>query len=277
MHMPDPLAPDLVAALEAFRQPDGGFGPSAGAASEAEPTALAAIALSDDPARSWLAANQGDDGGFVTGPPELRGDAATPLAAIGLGEGSERDRAIDYLLGHQATRLDNDDRFPHDPHTRGWGWTSLTFGWVEPTSRALLALRLLRPDAADAIADGKRVLTDRECRGGGWNYGNREVLGKDYQPYLQTTAAAVMALHGTDAPELGRGLDVLHRQWSDERGGLGWAMTVTALRLNDDTAPSFASALEALASDAVMRADAVALGWAAIALGPGIERLRVGR
>lgn len=275
--MPDPLAPDLVDAIEAFRQPDGGFGPSVGAAPEAEPTALAAIALDDDRARAWLASNQSDDGGFVTGPLDVRSDAATPLAAIALREGSEGARAIDYLLGHQAKRLDNDDRFPHDPQTRGWGWTSLTFGWVEPTSRALLALRLLRPAAAEAIADGRRVLRDRECEGGGWNYGNREVLGKNYQPYLQTTAAAVIALHGTDAPELGRGLKILRRRWSDERGGLGWAMTVTALRLNGESALGFASDLAALARDAVMRADAVALGWAAIALGPGLDRLRVGR
>jgi hypothetical protein len=274
--MPDLLAPDLVAALELFRQPDGGFGPSADAPSEAEPTALAAIALDDARARAWLEANQAGDGGFVTGPIEVRSDASTPLAAIALREGDQRDHALDYVLGHQARLLDNDNRFPHDPETRGWGWTSLTFGWVEPTSRALLALRLLRPDAAEAIADGRRVLADRECQGGGWNYGNREVLDKSYQPYLQTTAAAVMALQGTNAPELTRGIEVLHRLWADERGGLGWAMTLIALRLNGDDAPTFAMALAALASDGVSRKDAVALAWTAIALGSGIERLRAG-
>ena len=102
--MPDPLAPDLVDAIEAFRQPDGGFGPSVGAAPEAEPTALAAIALDDDRARAWLASNQSDDGGFVTGPLDVRSDAATPLAAIALREGSEGARAIDYLLGQLAWR-----------------------------------------------------------------------------------------------------------------------------------------------------------------------------
>jgi hypothetical protein len=49
---------------------DGGFGPRPGAASEPEPTALAAIALLDPAATDWLAAHQTADGsvGMRLGP-----------------------------------------------------------------------------------------------------------------------------------------------------------------------------------------------------------------
>ena len=64
-----------------------------------------------------------------------------------LAPGAASDRALDYLVAHRAPTLGNDPRFPHDPATQGWGWTSKTFGWVEPTARGLLGLRVLRPAA----------------------------------------------------------------------------------------------------------------------------------
>ncbi|MCI0634931.1 MAG: hypothetical protein L0206_13595 [Actinobacteria bacterium] len=36
--------------------------------------------------------------------------------------------------------------------------------------------------------------------GGGWNYDNRTVLDEDLPPYIQTTAFALLALRGADAP-----------------------------------------------------------------------------
>ena len=42
------------------------------------------------------------------------------------------------------------------------------------------------------------MLRDRETVGGGWNYGNRVVLGEDLEPYAQTTAAALVALQRAD-------------------------------------------------------------------------------
>ena len=262
--------------LSALRNPDGGFPPTAGAASEPEPTAVAAIALDDARARAWLADHQGANGGFLLGPASLSNDSATPLCAIALGHGDRQGRALDYLLSHQAQVLSNDPRFPHDPDTRGWGWTSETFAWVDPTARALLALRLLRSTATGAIADGHRVLADRECSGGGWNYGNRQVLGTDLEPYLQTTAVAVLALQDQADPLVGRGVDVIDRLWTAETGGLGWGMGLAALRLVGANLQGKDSALAALVGDTGLLGNTVALGWATIALGPGWETLRIG-
>lgn len=251
--------------LEQLRQADGGFSPSPGGASEPEPTALAAIALDDGDARGWLEEHQRDDGGFVVGPASIRNDSPTALAALAIIEGAAREAALDYLVTHRAQAQENDPRFPHDPDTRGWGWTSLTFGWTEPTSRAVLALKVLRPDATE-IEDGIRTLADRECGGGGWNYGNREVLGTKLEAFLQTTAAGLMAVQ--DGPEdlRDRAIAVVERLWTVERGGLSWAMSLAALQLAGKDEPVRARELAELVASTSLLLDGVALGWATIAL-----------
>jgi hypothetical protein len=261
--------------LEELRQADGGFAPAAGGSSEPEPTALAALALDDAPARQWLEAHQTSDGGLIVGPQAVRNDTATALAAIAL-EGAARERALEYVVGHRAQLRDDDPRFPHDPDTRGWGWTSLTFGWTEPTARGVLALKLLRPDA-DELQDGIRTLADRECVGGGWNYGNREVLGRDLEPFLQTTAAALMAVQDGPAELRDRALAVVDRLWDAERGGLSWAMSLTALQLAGVADEDRAAELSELVDRTLLLSDGVALAWAVLALGDGWQALSVAR
>lgn len=261
--------------LEALRQADDGFAPAPDGASEPEPTALAAVALDDAGARHWLEANQAADGGFTVGPPALRNDTSTALAAIAL-DGQARERALDYLLDHRAQPQEDDPRFPHDFDTRGWGWTSLTFGWTEPTARAVLALKLLRPGAAE-LQDGLRTLSDRECVGGGWNYGNREVLGRDLEPFLQTTAAGLMAVQDGPHDLRDRAIAVINGLWGAERGGLGWSMSLAALRLAGITADDRAAELSALVDETNLLSDGVALAWAVIALGDRWRLLSVSR
>ena len=69
----------------------------------------------------------------------------------------------------------------------GWPWIDGTFSWVEPTSWCLLALKKAgqlpsRTGAAARIAEADRMLADRCCVSGGWNYGNSNVLGKELSP-----------------------------------------------------------------------------------------------
>lgn len=268
-------SPEKAAALLAdLRTEDGGFAPAPGGESEPEPTALAALALDDAPARQWLADHQQDDGAFLVGPKAIRNDTATALAAIAA-DGPVRDRALDYLANHPAQPIGFDERFPHDESTRGWGWTSRTFGWVEPTARAVMALKLHRPDAAE-IADGIAVLADRECSGGGWNYGNPEVLGRSLEPFLQTTAVGLIAVQNAPADLRDRAVAVVESLWPNEQGGLGWAMAVTGLRLARRNASRFADELATLVDETELRNDAVALAWAVLALGDGWEQLRIG-
>jgi hypothetical protein len=76
---------------------------------------------------------------------------------------------------------------------------------VEPTSWALLALKrmrgaLPRRRTEDRIEEAHRLLADRMCRGGGWNYGNKAILGFDLDPYPDTTALALLALQDALRP-----------------------------------------------------------------------------
>ncbi len=266
----------FAARVSAARNDDGGFGPRPSVPSEPEPTALAAIALDDADARAWLLAHQADDGSVPFDAAVVVNDSSTPLAAIAFAPGTARDRALDHVVASLARSTPSTAAVPHDESVHGWAWTEGTFGWVEPTSRALMALRLLRP-SVPAIADGVGMLRDRESVGGGWNYGNREVYGQDLPPYAQTTAVALLALQGADDEMEARGVTALRRLWPAEReGGLSLAQATSALRLHGDRdADRAARALADLFERTGLRDDVVALAWGAIATGPGLSMLKV--
>lgn len=263
---------DTAAALDRHRNPDGGFGPRVGQPSELEPTALAAMALADADATAWLVAAQRPDGafGFDVGP--YTNDSATGMCALAVGPGSPRERALDYLENAQAERVESSAAVPIDPSAVGWGWVGGTASWVEPTARALWALRVARPTSS-RIADAVALLRDRGSVGGGWNYGNREVLGEELPPYAQTTAAALIGLRRLD-PELEMGgLDSLRRLWrSEAAGGLSLAMTMAAFRIHEaqSDAEQVEVALERLLEQTGLLGDGIALGWAALAASDGL-------
>ena len=60
------------------------------------------------------------------------------------------------------------------------------------------ALQILRPSATAEITDAVKLLADRSCVGGGWNYGSREVYDTDLEPYAQTTAIGLIGLQGAE-------------------------------------------------------------------------------
>lgn len=260
--------------LDAARTGDG-FGPRAGLDPEPEPTALASLALDDSAGRGWLERNQREDGGFTLDAGSVVNDAATGLCALALADGPARERALGYLVATPARTVAASTDVPHDPSIHGWAWTIGTYGWVEPTCHALLALQALRPVASAQIADGRALLADRECEGGGWNYGNPIVLGVPLEPYAQTTAMALVALQDAE-PELSlRGLEVLRRLWPNERGGLSLAMSLAAFRLaGQPDATDVETALVQEFGRSGFLGDLVALSWAALATAPGLERLR---
>jgi hypothetical protein len=266
----------LASRVREAQNADGGFGPRIGLPSEPEPTALATIALDDERGRAWLGEHQADDGSVSLDAGVVVNDSATAFAAIGLGTGDGRERALDHVEAALAPDARPTADVPFDAAFHGWAWTETTFGWVDPTARAVLALRLLRP-GAKAIEDGVGMLRDRETVGGGWNYGNRVVLGEDLEPYAQTTAAALVALQHADLALEQRGRSALHRLWRAERdGGLTVALATAALRLHgDDDARASERAVFDVFDRSGFMDDVVALAWAAIATGPELTRLEV--
>ncbi len=288
--MSSPLFGRLSARLLAARNDDGGFGPRPGLPSEPEPTALATLALDDDAGRAWLASHQRADGSLalvigdrVNPPDDSVNDSATSLAALALPAGAGREAALDHILATPAIKLSTvSDVVPMDPAYRGWSWTPFTFGWIEPTSRNLLALQMLRPSATAEINDALGLLADRSCVGGGWNYGNREVWDKELEPYAQTTAIALIGLQGAGDPKvIEDGYTVLRRLWPIENGGFSLSVSLVALRLAADATDAERTDVEAALSTSFESTgfldDNVALAWATMATGDSLGQITVTR
>jgi len=263
-----PVLVDPITLLARHQNTDGGFGPRMGQPSEPEPTALAVLGLGDARARTWLSEHQREDGSFSTDVGPYVNDSATGLGALALGPGAERERALDYLESSRAPRVESTAAIPIDESAIGWAWARGTASWVEPTARALWALRVARA-SSEGIKDAVDLLRDRESVEGGWNYGNRVVLGEDLPPFAQTTAIALIGLSGLDPDLESRGLDTLGRLWHVESaGGLSLATALVAFRVHDraNEARAVRAALERLVDRTRLLDDGVALGWAALAM-----------
>ncbi len=130
----------------------------------------------------------------------------------------------------------------------GWPWNDGTSSWVEPTAWCLLALKVARQAgrraAAARIADAERLLADRCCASGGWNYGNSNVLGRDLRPFVSTTVIALVALRSRrEWPEVTRSLAWLAGHWTHEASTMAFSLALVAMRLNGAAAKDVESTL----------------------------------
>ncbi len=271
------LGTRFAAALREARAADGGFGFSHAGPAEVEPTAIAALALGDAAAREWLAAAQRPDGGFAAldGRPESPSVGA--LAALALDDRRASAKALKSAIAKRATAVGESGDGDGDGRD-GWGWTADTYSWVEPTGRILLATKILNPTDAATRAEAIRILRERRCPNGAWNYGNANVNGVDVRPYAQTTAVALMALQHEPPGLVARPLRFLEARWRDEPGGLTLAQTLVALRLHgsDGVATEVGKALGVVYRKTAFLGNTLALAWAALATAPDetLNRLR---
>jgi hypothetical protein len=267
---------EILTRLESRRNADGGFGPVRGAISEPEPTALVGLAADDPDATAWLEAASTPDGSVGIAAGSVFRDL-TSVASLVMRDPATLSGAIGWVERSRARAEPSTEELPHDPTLRGWSWTSDTFGWVEPTAWAVLALRI-HGSAGPALQDGIAVLRDRETVGGGWNYGNRIVLGESLPPFVQPTGLALLALAGVDDPIVDRGAERLAILWPEERDGvLSLAVATAALRTlaHPRSYPAASDLRARLREVDVDEVDTIALAWAAIALGDGLDRLAV--
>ena len=85
-------------------------------------------------------------------------------------------------------------------------------------------------DIAARVDEAERMLADRACAGGGWNYGNAHVFDKDLRPHGPTTALALLALQDRrDLPCVQAGSAFLTAHADRERSGLALALTLICL------------------------------------------------
>jgi hypothetical protein len=225
--------------LLACQTADGGWSYGRGA-SWTEPTCYALLALaaahSGSPAAiargvRWLAERQRPDGGWA---PRDRVDQSTWVTALvlllpaGLTRGLDRDRAGVWLLGQTGresgfvqrlrmrllgARLYGSQAFD------GWPWFPGAAAWVTPTALSILALEKMyrsKPDESirARIAEGRSFLFACRCQDGGWNHGSTRALGYESDSYPETTGTALLALHGSTAPEMSSAIAAAERHLS---------------------------------------------------------------
>jgi len=189
---------------------------------------------------SFLSRLQSAEGGVAAWPGVGHASWPTALAALAWQAGQlgkitvapdSPQRAIDWLLRQRGRTFTSDPRvYGHNTQLIGWPWIDDTHTWLEPTAYALMALRAA--DRSDHIRyhEGVQVILDRAIEGGGWNYGNRKMLGADLRPLPETTGVILVAMAGEPPdPRLETGLRFLQDAWPRVTAPLGWAWSLLAL------------------------------------------------
>ncbi len=223
-----------------------------------EASAWCAIALRDqsdiaEQALSALIAARNPDGGWSTEPHMLPSDwtsgpglLALRLLQVNTAASRTTKQAIKLGLEHM---FDSRTEFYGSiarllllalkgkeglEYARGWPWSPDCYHWIEPTTYALLALRLpTMPDAAvygAIVTRANQFVLEHECKGGGWNHGSSFCLGVYLPPYIVTTAEALLVLQETPtAPPVAAGLAFLQKTEPDECSAMERAWAILAL------------------------------------------------
>ncbi len=165
----------------------------------------------------------------------VRFDAFRPIQA----------QTIQWLLEWRGERISADPVSAIDPSLVGWSWNDGTFSWVEPTATTLLALRTAGYGDDPRVEEAERLLRDRVCADGGWNYGNTYVFGQALDAFAPTTAWALLALQATPGvePVIERALNFLERRVLKTPSTLNLALTIVAFDIFGRSTAKFAELL----------------------------------
>ena len=224
--MSDSLVSHSVKTLRQRALDKGGFANTDNSNYRSDATAwaiLALVAAGDDNdkellslARTRLAASQLSDGRVSLSPEHPEIYWPTPLAILAWHQSpAHQDRlsqAANFLLNNSGTHWQTkaEDAVQHDHSLRGWPWVEATYSWVAPTALGIIALKTAGYGNQPRVLEAQRLLLDRECLHGGWNYGNRSVFGAELRPMPEDTGMALDALQdSTSKSSLERSLAYL--------------------------------------------------------------------
>jgi hypothetical protein len=243
----------MLEALVAGANPDGGWAYYPGHASRLEPTCWALLALLAHPStagsdmsahRDFLLRARRSDGLLLEhavdeeNRPNLAFNGLLALLLLAerrLASDAFRTALLSALIASKGIQFSASPISRQDNTLQGWAWIDESFSWVEPTCWCMLALKKglpASPGARDRIRDGERLLVDRCCAAGGWNYGNANMLGQDLRPYVSTTALGLLAMQDRrQEPTVVRSLDYLVRHRLSEGSALALALTLISLRV----------------------------------------------
>jgi hypothetical protein len=295
-------AAKLVQALVERRTIEGGFSAVPGGSADSESTALSALALhalgdSSVAAARWLEARQRADGSWprTDAVPEASWASAWAALALARLEGTQsealsrvgawlvqREGQRPGLLARAIGHLTNlDERLEQDLTLVGWPWHETAASWVEPSATALLALHAIRervtlPGAEARIEQGERLLWDRVCVDGGWNYGNRRVLGEVLLPFPDTTAFALLALQASSQQgRLAESFAALTRLLDERASGLSLALAALAFELHGRDASALRARVVERIDDPGSTRETRSLAFMLLATAGGAALLRI--
>jgi hypothetical protein len=249
--------------LRRSQNPDGGWGFFPHKQSWLEPTAYAMLVLRGEPAWdrawNWMRGLQLADGswpasGQVREPHWTTALAVNLHATAQVADDAFR-RGVDWLVStsgkengllFRAVQKLRPGIVELDASVKAWPWRPGASSWIEPTAHSLVALKKAAPLVGEArvkdrIEQGERMILDRRCADGGWNYGNRKVLGHELTSYPETTALALYGLHGRSG--LTQPVEAAKRMLNSTRSPLARAWLAVALREHGVQPPELAAAV----------------------------------
>ncbi len=165
---------------------------------------------------------------------------------------SIRDKAFDRGLARvlrtvgaegsflmEITQHINPAMVEFDNRVQGWPWRPNNGSWVEPTVHSMVALKhvvRLSGESANFLSirartgAAERMLMNRRCDDGGWNYGNSRVWSRVLPSYPETTGIALLGLQNRPAAELKPSLGIAEKYWRETQSPLAKAWLSIALR-----------------------------------------------
>lgn len=193
---------EALAWLRRNRNTDGSWGYLPGQGGRGEPTVLA------------LAAGAADDPGWLETQAPDWSTLLLPAALSGLtGQEALVERIVTWTIEHRGKRVELSEEalesglVTEDTRLQGWSWVPNTYSWVEPTCYALISLAAVGRSGEPCVDEARRLLYNRRCEDGGWNYGNAHALGKALDSFVPPTGWACLALPAD--PSLQTALDRL--------------------------------------------------------------------
>src|SRR5258706_12097465 len=242
--------------LRSTQNADGGWGFFPGKQSWLEPTAYALMALHGDSSarpslergwklmRSWQLADGSWKPCAAVAEPHWTTSLCVTLHALNGVHDEAFRRGVNWLLASAGIENGLKFRIAHflrpsivelDPSFKAWPWRPGNSSWIEPTTHALVALKKAaqfgdrRAEIGERIRMGESMILERRCSDGGWDYGNRKVLGAELPSYPQTTALALVGLIG-NGDNLSAPLTLAQRYLTETRSPLAKAWLSIALR-----------------------------------------------
>ena len=242
--------------LRQTQNADGGWGYFPGKRSWLEPTVYATLALQEDKAatkgfdliQSWAL----PAGGWRTSAEVSEPNWTSALCLTAYVARDIRDEAFERGLARvlgtvgaegsfamEITQFLNPAIVEFDNRVQGWPWRPNNASWVEPTVHSVIALKkaaklpggsrhLLSIRAR--IGSAERMLMNRRCDDGGWNYGNSRVWSRVLPSYPETTGIALLGLQNRSSKELEPSLSIAEKYWRETQSPLAKAWLTIALR-----------------------------------------------